>query len=293
MPVKGHVRSWMFQGNNAASIGGTTTSTSTSSTTTTDPFIAQYRTVYDSMTTSPVEATADADNTMVSTLVGASLWNTKFDVFDVFAQDVNSDGEALKNFIDPGTNDPAIGGGAPTFTALEGFTGNGSNAYLNFFNPGDGGSYNYLRSAASVGVYIRNNVAEGKYVFGSIGSSDQQLQPRSAGDQSFIKLNDNSTITLDPITDSTGLWIISRTAAAVIRVYRNGSDIGGGTASSAALIDQMMLLLGLNNNGTPALFGTNQVSLAFAGGALTAPNVTTITNAIETRMDALGKGVIP
>ena len=94
------------------------------------------------------------------------------------------------------------------------------------------------------------------------------------------------------MTNASGFWVISRTAAAVIRVYRNGSDIGGGTSSSAALLDQMLIGLALNNTGTPSFHSTRQVSLICAGAGLTSPQVTTLTNAVETRMDAVGKGVI-
>jgi len=96
----------------------------------TPAYTSQYQTVYNSFTTKPSASVAAAQNTMVKSLVDNGVWS-KLDLFYCFAQEVSSGGEALKNWITPGTYDCTIVGN-PSFYSLEGYYGKGiTGTYLN------------------------------------------------------------------------------------------------------------------------------------------------------------------
>ena len=53
-----------------------------------------------------------------------------------------------------------------------------------------------------------------------------------------------------------------------------------------------MYVLGFNNAGPVVNECTRQLSMFFAGGGLSETAINTITNAVETCMDDMGKGVV-
>lgn len=254
-------------------------------------FIAEYQTVWDSFTTKPSADVANADNTFVKTLVDAGLWSTKLDILDHFAQEVNTDGEALKNWILPGTNDPTLVNAA-AFVSLEGFTG-ANTKYINTnWNPNDDG-VNYVQNSASGGIYIRTNVAEEKFDFGAdpADADDCFIASRWSDNNFYSRINKNA-YTVVANTDSRGVFITTRVDGTNQDAYKNKVKSTSAQASSG-IPDIDFYVLARNNNGAAGDFCTKQGSLFFAGAGLTQANVNTITDAFETRMDTLGKGVIP
>lgn len=255
-------------------------------------YVSQYQTVYDAMTNKPTSSIASAQNTMVSSLVSGGVW-AKLDLFYLFAQYSNSDSEALINWVNPGTYDADLPT-APTFTSLEGFTGNGSSQYISTnWIPASHAS-NYALNDASVGIYGRNNVAVSSVTTGGRGAASTgrvMCYLRNTSNDSYIMLNSSSANT-DSNTDSRGFFIYQRTASNVTKVYRNGTEIVSGTEASGVLPNAEMFILSYNNQGSPLTYSTNQLACVFYGGSLTSGERTSAQSAIETYMDSNGKGVI-
>lgn len=270
----------MFQGNDAGNLGF-------------DPFIAQYRAVYDTFTTPPSESVALAQNTMVTTLVDGGQWAKK-DQFLLLAQESNGDGEALKNWITPGTNDAVIVN-APAFVSLEGFTPNGTTSYIDTkWNPTDDGS-NYTQNAASWGLYCRTNVAEIDEDLGTVAAGNWVYAVlRYAGlNRFYAGTNDGGgTNFAGTFTDSRGFWISNRTAVDANKYYRNKVEIYDANKTTNGLPSTDFFIGAYNSAGNPIFGTTKQYACYFTGGTLTTDDITAITDAVEIYMDFSGKGVI-
>ena len=253
-------------------------------------YVSAYQTVYDSLTTPPHDTVASAQNTMISSIVSPGTW-AKLDVFVFYAQSTNGGGEALINWINPGTGDASLVGGV-TFTANEGITPNGSTTYSNTnYNPSSD-AVQYTLNSCSIGCYIRNDIQSGGTVFGARDATARTvLYPyHTSGDQTFEYIN-NTSVKNTAVSDSQGMYIITRTASDVHTTYKNGSGSSGGQVSNA--IPNAVFFVGGTNNSGLSDEGTWQVACWFAGGGLTESDANVITNAVETYLDYMGKGVIP
>jgi len=250
-----------------------------------------YTTVYNAMTNKPTTDIAAAQNTMVESLVDGGVW-AKLDVFYLFAQYSNDDSEALINWVNPGTND-ASAVSSPSWTSLEGYTGDGVADYINTnFVPSTEG-VNYATNDASAFMYIRNNVAEDMFDMSVIGSGDNKLicRARGSADQIFYGLNQTSGNT-QTNADSRGLFYYERTASNSTEGFRNNVSLGTDATASSGRPNLAVYVLAQNNNGSPGSYSTHQISIAGLGGSLTSGQRLTLMNAIETYMDSNSKGVI-
>jgi hypothetical protein len=72
-------------------------------------------------------------------------------------------------------------------------------------------------------------------------------------------------------------------------LYRNGTSLQIATTGTRTAITVPMFLAAMNNNGTPIQYYANQFSYATFGLGLTAAQVTTLTNIINTFQTTLGR----
>jgi len=255
-------------------------------------FCAAYQVVYDSLTTKPSEAIAAAQNTMCCALVDAGIWS-KLDVFYLFAQTVNTASEALVNWKNPGTLD-AVAFAAPAFVALEGFTGDGANTYINTNYVPNTHGVNYTQNNAGFGIYVRNNIGEGANDCGTIGVHDNFIRSRYNVDFSYGAVNQTSGTISAANIDSRGMFHTQRTASNALELFKNGVSLVAGVNASTGLSTYPFFVLASSNGIlVPVNICTKQISLFYAGGVFSQPEITTFTNAFETYMDSNGKGVIP
>ncbi|MBA7540712.1 hypothetical protein ES705_33014 [subsurface metagenome] len=257
-------------------------------------FCAEYQAVYDSFTTKPSDAEAAIWNTFVESIVASGEW-AMLDVFYNYAVHTNGDGEALKNWKNPGTFNPTLVN-APDFGINEGFTGNGSDNYIdcNWVPSTDG--VNYVRNSASQIIYIRTDLAPGTTdVHGVHGAADNKncmIVPRHWDDKAYIRINDATGIS-GANTNGSGMYINTRTAAAVNKLYKNKAVLINGTTNSIGVPTNNPYCLAGNDDNVAVAFRADQVSMYAFGGGFTQTNVNNLTDAFETAMDALGTGIIP
>lgn len=210
-------------------------------------------------------------------------------VFQIWNSSTTTDYEIRNIEVKEWTNATAYND--PTFTALEGFTGDGSTTYIDCnWNPTTANKFSL--TSASGGVYIRNDVAENKYVFGVWdGVNGFNLSPQWSDNNSYFRANSSGSGTGTP-GSSQGLFIVNKLVSADNDLYRNGSRIADDSDVGTSVVDYNMYVLAQNGSGSPLQEATNQVSLFFCGQGLSSTEISDITNAVETYMDSNGKGVI-
>jgi len=255
-------------------------------------FCPEYQAVYDAYTTKPSDAVAAIDNTMVVGLVSDGVW-AKLGVVWVYASHTNGAGEALINWKLPGTFD-ATAYNAPTFTAYEGFLGNGTTQYIDCnWNPSVSG-VNYTQNSASMIIYVRTNIAaDGQHGIGNAADfKNIFILPKYTIDNSYIRTNDATTIS-GANSDGSGMFINTRTASTVNKLYKNKVAIINATSVSTGMPTHLAYCLAINDDDVATGFRADQVSMYAFGGGMTQTQVTNLTTYYEAAMDALGKGVIP
>ena len=255
-------------------------------------FVAEYQAVYDSFTTKPSSSVAAEQNAMVESWIDDGLW-AKRDAIYLHAVHTNGDGEALKNWKNPGTNDATIVN-APAFVAFEGFTGDGATSYINYnWNPSDGTLF--VQDSLCIAKYIRNNIQHTTYMFGSYNTGGPNLitlGPRNGSDNATVRIGTTSTAT-GGNADSRGIFHAIRASSASQQYYRNNSQIATDTDISSNVATLDFFGLGLNVNGGLNSPSLHQLSYAAFGEALDNTERGADQNAVETYMDSNGKGVIP
>lgn len=251
-------------------------------------FNAQYQAVYDSYTTKPDAATAAIWNTFVATLVASGEWAV-WDALWVHAAHTNGAGEALKNWMLPGTYNATIFN-APLFTISEGFTGNAIDTRIDYnFNLNTHG-VNYTLNSGAVCAYARVAAANTSYLMGARTGNRTWFSP-DAGATSKIGVNGGNINGTAMATD--GMFFVTRYDGSNFKVFRNKVEIQDVASAAVALPNTDLLGLCYSNAGVPTSFSNNQLSMLAIGPNATQANVNNITNAFETAMDALGTGVIP
>jgi hypothetical protein len=254
-------------------------------------FGTEYQAVYDSFTTKPNSSVASAQNTMVESLVNSGVW-AKLDVFYVLAGHTNGAGESLINWLNPGTFD-ATAVNSPTFTAFEGFAGDGATSYIDLnYNPAANG-INYSQDDAVMGLYNRSdNAAAGGNMGVFDGTGDYLINTRNATNNAAARINDDITLVVAN-ANGQGMYFINRSASNVREYYKNKSIIANDSQASSGINSSNVFALALNNNsGTAINFKTDQLSMLVVGGCLTQTDVNNFTDAFEGYMDSQGKGVI-
>ena len=282
---------WQVQGQKVLPVVGPPVKPVVAEEITAAPYGDDFQAVYDAFTTKPSSTYGGYWNTMVESI--GTYWDS-LDVFYFYAVHTNGDGEALINWTNPGTYD-ATAYNAPTFTAYEGFTGDGSSAYIDCnWNPSANG-VNFVQNSASAGCYVRTNKQEDRAVIGVVeGLNGVYIYPRDnsyVGDKILSKLNDDTYSEVSN-TDSRGMFITSRLQASDKYVYKNASGTQH-IETSTSIPNLNLFALAINSAGSPCEVSTNQISCAFAGAGLSQTAVNVITDAIETCMDSMSKGIIP
>jgi hypothetical protein len=254
-------------------------------------YTAQYQAVYDSLTSKPSEVSADAQNTMVSTLITAGLWSLH-PAFWFFAQDSNSGSEALPNWISPGTNDCTLHGDVtgPTFIAKEGLTGvPADNAYIHtHFNPSTDGGGITSQDSLIMWFFLRVNDpgTSGHGVFVT-----RRVSLTYSGGVLYYSVNTGLQDSQASQNMAVGLNAVGRRDSANHFAYVSNTKYSAAEVSTGEVNADIWLLA--RNQGGP--LNESQAQIAAAGvcsGSVTDEELNTIEAAVEACLDANGKGVL-
>ena len=95
-------------------------------------------------------------------------------------------------------------------------------------------------------------------------------------------------------TNPQGVWTATRTAAAVLDMYKNGSSTSrkNGTSTSTSPATGVPFFIGARNTGgTPDNFTGDQIAIVAFGSGLTGVNAAQLHTDLNTYMTALGTNV--
>lgn len=242
---------------------------------------------------------------------------TELNAFDIFFAKLKSDGlydtinalyifaldsadDALLNL--KGTDYTATRENSMTFTAREGFTGNGTNMYIDTnFNP-TAASGNYTQNSGTLGVYCRNNIAENSFSIGSQTSSSSNrsyITPRWSDNVAYAIVNGDGGVNyVSPtVTTSAGFMAVSRTTSTAIASYQNGSLLDSGNFTSQAPANASFYIGAahdLSNASGNSSSGetSNQLAAGVIASGWDATQHANFNTALEELLDVLGAGVV-
>lgn len=213
---------------------------------------------------------------------------TDLDLFYNFATDGDSD-YAKINWAGPGTFQ-LTQNGTITFTANSDFQGNGTDGYFSNGFIANTHAVSYTQDDASAFCAVVNDAQSSGAAFGcNGGGADPSLffQPRNTSDVHQGRINNPTANTRGTSVSSQGFFQIQRTAAAVSKILKNGSQVGADiTFGSVGLPATSLPILANNNNGNIQNFYPNKVS-CFGLGASLSGQETALYNAWNTYFTSL------
>lgn len=238
-------------------------------------------------TTPPTDARKTLINNLIVSLKASSVW-TKLDALYVMAAADNQ--AARRNWIADQYNLTAVS--SPTFTADQGFTGDGAASYLTTALTPDV-TTKYQLNNSRIGHWLRTNSQSASAV--SLGArtsatptGQSLILARTTSDTLVGRVNQDSNSGLVANLDSSSAIAVSRMASGTVDYYRAGVSIGSAAVSTTTMPTVPFFILALNNAGVPANYDTRQSAAVWVGSALTASEELAFYNALNTYLMAVG-----
>ena len=196
-------------------------------------FTAEYQAILDYATlqgyTLPSYSVQVLDNQQIVSLKAAGIWNL-LDVFYQFATDGDSNFACI-NWKSPG-NFSCLKVSSPTFTSLEGFTGNATTAYLNTQWKALTNGVNYTQNNAHAFAYVRSIGATGQI----LGNGNSAAQPvLDLFNTSRLRINGDNNVTVQAPIVTPGCWLGNRIDVNNFEVNVNGSIAAGVRATYGSI----------------------------------------------------------
>lgn len=252
-------------------------------------FDADYQAVLDYATsqgyTLPSAGQQTLQNQLVVDLKAAGVWS-KLDSLRVYA----TNGDANYALIDWIRLLTMTAVNSPTFTANQGYQGDGISAYINTgYNLAVDG-INYQLNSASFFRYKRLNR--------TVGTSGTYDGARQSSPTSFVLLSAENNVNTDNyinsssfgsflnIPDTLGFQLNTRDSATTSAIYINGTLVNNMNVASVATPNANYYDFGYSNVGALTFPHNAQLSIAGAGGDLTSEQ-SDFNNAIQTYITSL------
>lgn len=210
----------------------------------------------------PSQKTITAVNNFIRTCKADGNW-TLLDRFWLYAQDKQVN--VVYSIVNP-TSTPCTEVNSPTWTQYQGYTGNGTNMYLNTnYIPSTNG-VQYTLNSSSCGVYSRTNSSIAAYDIGATnGTNATAMACKWSDNLAYFSINANTSVSVG-VTNSLGLFSSSRVSATSLIGYQNGSNIVSGSPASVSVPTVSCFVLARNVSGVASNFSSRQISIAFVGG---------------------------
>ena len=236
---------------------------------------------------------ADKQNydTLICGLVSDGVWN--FDALYIWAAPTQA--TALINLANPGTFN-ATANGTVSFTAYQGFTGDGSTFYIDSgFNPSTAVTPNFVQNSATVGAYILTSRATGTNMWDigcSVGgcTSGTLFAPYNAGN--FSSEINSASILGGANSNAQGAYNLTRNNASSEAIFLNsGESSVSQTADTSVTPPNINVLFFAFNTGFG--FSTDQMAAGWIGVGVgnstpgSGVNSCKINNRINTYMASL------
>jgi len=181
---------------------------------------------------------------------------------------------------------------SPTFST-SGVDFNGTNQYITT-------TYNASTMAGinsqHIGFYSGDNIAGGNIDMGAITSAQWGIISVYSGGSALGRMWNSTTgaVSTTAPADTRGYMVGSRTAAADMRLFWNGAQIGATQTGALGTRPTHLYYIGARNNGgTADAFSVRKCQMWSVGLGMTAAQVALDNYYTEQFMDALGIGVQP
>jgi len=193
----------------------------------------------------------------------------------------------------PGSNNITFNGGW-SFGNGTGSDPNGTNAYGQL--GGVRSSVYGTQDSSSMGFYsLTNNFTTDRKDMGSYTSSngvENLFIVWNSGVQSpYFKVNASTpTIGANLVSDTTGMFITSRSEATKQFIYRNGSFLLSGTSNSTGTNNIDLFIANQNEDGIPSIqYSTRAHGFTFAGQGFSPSEVSTLSTIINNFQTSLSR----
>lgn len=196
--------------------------------------------------------------------------------------------------------------GSCTFTADQGYTGDGSTCYISTgYNPTAATTPNMTISSAMLGVYVltNNTVAPGSvytdigadFGNGSSTTSFNYIIPMLTDGGSYASLLASVNNGPQAVGNTDGLWMVT-SSGSTTAFYRNGSSLVSNAITPSNIANQPFVVLAHNEAAASGginitQFSPHQVSAAWVGGLPNSTQAGQISSRINAFMTALGINV--
>jgi hypothetical protein len=213
------------------------------------------------------------------TAIKASPGLAAFDAIWLLA--AHTEQAALLNAVTPGTKD-LTASGSYTFTADQGFTGNGTDAFLNT-GTAHSGFTKFTQDNAHAGVWARTAGTAGRNLMSTTSTTLRfDLKNNAGATERAVRMNAaSSTTTNDNLT--VGHIVGVRPDAANQLSYRDGTSETTAAVASAALQAENVVLL-----RTGSTYSDAQILAAHIGSKLTALEVDAVYDALNAYKTSVG-----
>lgn len=230
-------------------------------------------------------------DTLIRSLKAHSLWSVSDRIWLHASENAQ---QATIDIVNLGVATPVS---APTFTANEGYTGNGSSNYLNSGYSGSVNGVNFVRDSCSIHTYVR--VSRTTNSLASVGFYDSAATGTAFYFAPFFNsafsydTQNAFTLTSAAVADAIGFWTSTRTGSTATAVYKNGSSTAVSTTAiaSTALVNLNFYILARNNSATADWFDSDQVSVTAMTAGMTGADALQFRADINAYMTSLGKNV--
>lgn len=205
--------------------------------------------------------------------VGGNVWSCKFN---------------LKNPIDSNLAYRITYTASPTIT-YNGIDFNGSTQFANTNLTPSTESIISLNSA-HLSYYSRENVASGGVDIGSVTTAPSTSRFYFGIQSLHYSINASAVTTFSNVNTS-GLFTVSRTAAAVTAEYKNGASVSTSTDASTIVTNVPIYLGARDVNNAADSFGLRQCAFASVGSGLTAADAFNMYNIVQQFQIILNRAV--
>lgn len=249
-------------------------------------YVIEAQRLFGAMTVKPPGQQARQVSNLISRLQRIQVWNK----IDVAYLQAGHDAQAgLLNLKNP-TSFLATAVNSPTFAKNLGYTGNGTNSYLNTnWSPGTNG-VTFTQNSAHISAW------SGLQRAGTTGSimgtedtgplAETNMYLRYTDNSAYARIEETVASGGFANTTTTGFFSAGRSSSTARDFFRNGISLGSyGSVASVASTTQNLFLLATNSGGTPIAFSTDTISFMSAGGYLTANEQAAFFRALKIYMD--------
>ena len=227
------------------------------------------------MTTPPSTNRAAAIDTLIKALKAGGSWTKRDGIWVFWAADTQAANLNWKS-----TSYPYATNGTMSFTANQGYTGNGVNASGSF-----GISFTILtqfqRNSASAGVWSLTDGMADTFDLGfSAGGDNFRMISRNTLDSISTRINMTSTTTSSGVGTGVGYAMMNRSGATAVQTYKNGVQVDSSTVASTALNPNDLV----THCDKAANFSSRTLAIVTIGGSLTADEALAEYNALAAYM---------